>query len=153
MAQISNPRKEFNFSIQVIGAPINPFLCQVVELPEVSLEVAEHGDTNYDIKTGGRSKTGNITIDKIMTTSGADNYFFDWLLSVQDPFIGGGLTPAFYKRLLLITELAEDGRSVLNTWLCQGCFPVKINGQKLDRKSSDNSMEKIELSVDRVEKT
>ena len=152
MAQISNPRKEFNFSIQVVGAPINPFLCQVVELPEISLEVAEHGDTNHDIKTAGRVKVGNVSIDKIMTTSGADNYFFDWLASCQDMMIGGGLVPDAYKRSVLIKELAEDGTSVLNTWVCQGAFPMKINGQKLDRKSSDNSMEKVELSVDKVEK-
>lgn len=152
MAKVSNPRKEFNFSIQVTEAPINPFLCQVVELPEIIVEQAEHGDTNHDIKTAGRVSVGNITIDKILTTSGADNYFFDWLASCQDMMIGGGLVPDDYKRTILITELAEDGTSALNTWVCQGCWPTKINGQKLDRRSSDNSMEKIELSVDRTEK-
>lgn len=153
MAQISNPRKEFNFSITVIGAPINPFLCQSVEIPEVSVEQAEHGDANYDVKTAGRVKVGSLTIDKIMTTSGADNYFFDWLASCQDMMIGGGLTPTGYKRNIVVNELAEDGTSSINTWVLQGCWPMKINGQKFDRKSSDNSMEKIEVSVDRVEKT
>ena len=87
-----------------------------------------------------------------MTTSGADNYFFDWAYSVQDVMIGGGSPPDTYKRTILVKELAEDGTSVINTWVCEGAWPTKINGQKLDRKSSDNSMEKLELSVDRCEK-
>lgn len=152
MAQIENPRKEFNFSIQIAPAPINPFLAQKVDIPEISVDQTEHGDTNHDIKTGGRVKFGNVTISKIMTTSGADNYMFDWLYSVQDAIIGGGLTPTVYKRTVTITELAEDGTSILNTWILMGCWPTKINGMKLDRQSSDNTMETIELSVDKIEK-
>ena len=152
MAQIENPRKEFNFSIQIAPAPINPFLAQKVDIPEISIDQTEHGDTNHDIKTGGRVKFSNVTISKIMTTSGADNYMFDWAYSVQDAIIGGGLTPTAYKRTVTITELAEDGTSVLNTWILMGCWPTKINGMKLDRQSSDNTMETIELSVDKIEK-
>lgn len=152
MAQISNPRKEFNFSITIVGAPINPFLVQELQLPDIDIEQVEHGDTNFDVKTGGRVKTGNMQLEKIMTTSGADNYFFDWALGVQDSMIGGGSPPATYKRKILVKELAEDGTSAVNTWVCDGCWPAKINGQKFSRKSSDNSLEKLEISVDRCEK-
>lgn len=152
MAQISNPRKQFNFSIQIAPAPINPFLAQEVEIPDINVEPVSHGDTNHDIKTAGRVTYGNITINKIMTTSGSDNYMFDWLYSCQDPIIGGGNIPSFYKRVVTITELAEDGVSILNTWVCTGCFPVTINGMTLSRTSSDNTIESIELSVDKIEK-
>lgn len=152
MAQISNPRKQFNFTIQVAPAPINPFLAQKVEIPEITIEVAEHGDTNHNIKTAGRQMIGVISIEKIMTTSGADNYFWDWLNSCQDTLIGGGLVPDFYKRVVTISELAEDGTSILNTWVCRGCWPSKIDTMTLDRQSSDNTIEKIELSVDKIEK-
>lgn len=152
MAQISNPRKSFNFSIQIAPAPINPFLAQKVDLPEITIEQVEHGDTNHDIKTAGRVKLGNINISKIMTTSGSDNYMFDWAYSCQDAIIGGGLIPSQYKRIVIITELAEDGTSVLNTWVGMGCWPTKINGMTLDRLSSDNSIEQVELSVDKIEK-
>lgn len=152
MAQVSNPRKQFNFSIQIAPQPINPFLCQKVTVAEVSLDVTSHGDTNHDINTAGRVKVGKVTIEKIMTTSGADNYFFDWLYSAQDPIIGGGLIPDDYKRILTITELAEDGTSALNTWVCIGAFPSKINDMELSRVSSDNTIEKIELTIDKIEK-
>lgn len=152
MAQIENPRKKYNFSVQIAPLPINPFLVQKVTIPEKNIEVVEHGDVNYSVKTGGRATYGNITLEKLMITDGADNYMWDWAASVSDSIIGGGLVPSQYKRVLVITELAEDGTSILNTWVCTGCWPSKINGQDLDRVSSENSMESIELCVDIVEK-
>lgn len=152
MANITNPRKDFNFSIQVVAAPINPFLVQKVQLPDVTIMQAKHADTNYDVKTAGRIEIGEIEIEKIMTTSGADNYFWNWAMSCQDIMLGGGNVPNNYKRVILIQELAEDGTSVLNTWVGTGCWPNKINGQTLDRKSTENSLEKITMSVDQLEK-
>ena len=152
MAQVSNPRKEFNFTIQIAPTPINPFLVQKVDIPEITVEQATHGDTNHDIKTASRVKYSNITLSKIMTTSGADNFFYDWAASCQDVTIGGGLIPNEYKRVLTISELAEDGTSILNTWICTGCWPTKIAAMKLDRQSSDNTIESVEISVDTIEK-
>jgi len=152
MANIKSPRKKFNFSIQIVPAPINPFLAQKVTAPEISLGVAKHGDTNHDIKTAGRVEVGDITIEKIISTSGADNYFFDWLKSCQDELIGGGLVPDEYKRQIIITELAEDGTSILNTHLAIGAWPSKINGMDFDRMSTENSVESITLSVDKYDK-
>lgn len=152
MAQIENPRKKFNYSIQVIPAPINPFLAQKVTIPEIALGIVKHGDTNHDIKTAGRVEYGEINIEKISTTSGADNYFFDWITSCQDAIIGGGLLPSQYKRVVTITELAEDGTSVLNTWVCIGVWPQKINGTELDRQDTENTIESLVLCVDQIEK-
>ncbi len=152
MAQISNPRKVFNFSVQIAPIPIDPFLAQKVTIPEQSIDVVEHGDTNHDIKTGGRRKFGMIMMEKLMTTSGADNYMFDWLQSVQDATIGGGLVPPFYKRVMTIFELAEDGSSILNTWICTGVWPNKINAIDLNRQESDNTIESIEFCVDVIDK-
>jgi len=152
MAQITNPRKKFNFSIQIVPAPLNPFLAQKVEVPEITLQAVKHGDTNHDIKTAGRVEYGDVTIEKISTTSGADNYFFDWQASCQDAIIGGGLLPEQYKRVVTITELAEDGTSILNTWVLLGAWPTKIGAMELNRLDSDNTMESVTLSVDKIEK-
>lgn len=152
MAQVENPRKKFNYSIQIAPLPINPFLFQKVTIPDREVEVISHGDINYDVKTGGRVSFGNIMLEKLMVTDGADNYFWDWASSVSDAIIGGGLVPPQYKRTVIITELAEDGTSILNTWVCNGCWPAKINGQELDRNTGENSIESIEVCVDQVEK-
>jgi len=152
MAQIQNPRKKFNFSIQIVPQPINPFLAQKVVIPEVALGMVKHGDTNHDIKTAGRVEYGDVEIEKISTTSGADNYFFDWLVSCQDAVIGGGLLPNQYKRIITITELAEDGTSILNTWVLTGAWPNKINGTELSRQDTENTMESVSICVDKIEK-
>jgi phage tail-like protein len=152
MAKISNPRKGFNFTIQIAPLPIDAWLAQKVTIPQIEVEKTAHGDTNHDIKTGGRVKYNDIKIEKIMTTSGSDNYFYDWASSVADVWIGGGLVPNLYKRVLTITELAEDGQTPINTWICEGCWPTKINDMPLDRMSSENTIESIDISVDRIEK-
>jgi phage tail-like protein len=152
MANIENPRKDFNFSIQIVGEPINPFLVQKVKLGDISINQTKHGDTNHDIKTGGRVEIGDLELEKLLTTSGADNYMFDWAYSVQDVMLGGGLVPNQYKRTIIVNELAEDGTSVLNSWINIGCWPSKINGQDLSRMTTDNSLEKISFSVDKIDK-
>lgn len=152
MAQISNPRKKFLWQVTFVKHPLNPFLFQNLTLPEVSIDQVEHGDINHSIKTGGRVVVGNLTCEKLETTSGSDVWMWAWLMSVQDLLIGGGLTPKQYKETVKIDELAEDGVSVLNSWICQGVWPTKVNGQNLDRMSSDNTLESLEFSVDEVEK-
>lgn len=152
MAIIKNPRKQFNFDIQIAPLPINSFLVQQVKIGEVEIEQVMHGDTNHDVKTGGRINHPNITMEKIMTTSGADNFMWDWLKSVQDDVIGGGSVPTIYKRVMTVRELAEDGQSTLNTWVLTGVWPTKISGLDLNRQGSDNTIESIEFSVDNVEK-
>ena len=151
MAKIDNPRKQFNFSIQVATAPINPWLVQEVDIQE-SIDVTTHGDTNHDIKTGGRSMIGKLTLRKLMLTDGADNYFFDWMASVADRLIGGGLVPNLYKRTLIINELAEDGATIINTWVATGCWPSKRSAIELRRQQSDNTIEELELEVDDFQK-
>ena len=153
MANIENPRKEFCFTIEFPAFPLNPFLVQDVEIPDVEVDSTSHGDANYEVKTGGRKKFGDIVLKKLLTTDPqGDTYFFDWQILVQDALTGGGMTPLGYKRVVIIKELAEDGISVINTWIATGVWPKKIAGQKNSRMSSDNTIEEITLSVDIVDK-
>ena len=153
MAKIS-PRKSFNFSISFPGYPYEPFLVQKANMPDTEVEVAEHSEGNHDVKTGGRIKIGNITLENIMrTTPGFESMFFwDWKNLVADPILNGGVEPAGYYRTMIVKELGTDGKSVINQWICYETFPVKLNGLPLDRKSSDNTIESVELSVNIVDK-
>ena len=150
MANIVNPRKQFQFSISAPG--LNPFLAQKVVIPEVSLDVVEHGDTNFDVKTAGRKKLGKIMIDKIATAISPDNWIDNWINECQNEFLGGGLLPAIYKRTITIDQYSNDGISIINSWICFGTWPSKRNGIELDRKGSDNTLESIELEVDQIQK-
>ncbi len=150
MANIANPRKQFNFSLSTPG--LNPFLAQKVTIPEISIDVEEHGDTNFDVKTGGRKKLGKIMIEKIMTAIGSDNWIDDWMNEVQNEMLGGGFLPSLYKRTVTIDEYSSDGVTIINTHVCFGCWPSKRNGIELDRKGSANTTQSCELEVDQIQK-
>lgn len=114
----------------------------------MEIEQVEHGDTNHNIKTAGKVSIGNLIVEKLSTTSGSDTWINDWLQSCQDIILGGGNIPSLYKETCVVCELAEDGVSVLNTHVYDGVWPCKSTGIELDRSSSENTIEKIEFSVD-----
>jgi phage tail-like protein len=147
MANVSNPHKKFQFSIAILG--MNPFLAQKVTTAERDLDQVEHGEGNHVIKTAGMVKLGNIMVEKISSADGPDRLFWDWIASIQNEFIGGGLIPDNYKFPIQIQKYATDGLTVIATWNYIGCWVKKINGVELDRVSSENTIESLELSVDR----
>ena len=151
-AKVKNPRKKFLWQITFVKHPLNPYLFQEVSLPELEIEQVSHGDINRDVKTGGRITVGNLVCHKLESTSGSDTWLWDWLMSVQDLILGGGLTPSEYWETVRVDELAEDGVSILNSWICEEVWPSKVNSQDLDRMSSDNTLEEIEFSVGTVNK-
>lgn len=146
MAQLANPRKQFNFNITVAG--LNSFLAQKVSIPEQSFDVTEHGDTNFLVKTGGIKKFGKITIEKISRATGPDNWLNNWMSEIQDTALGGGLLPSGYKRTVIIEQYSTDGVTVINRYAAYGCWPSKRDAIDLSRTGNDNTMEKFELECD-----
>lgn len=151
-AQVKNPRKKFNFSISFPKHPLNPYLCQKVNLPDIEIEQVTHGDINRDVKTAGRVTIGNLTVEKLLVTSGSDTWALDWLYACQDHINGGGLVPEQYWEEMVVNELAEDGVSIIQSWIFTEVWPCKITGLELDRTSSDNTIEVIEFSVGTIDK-
>ena len=149
MANVANPRKQFNFDISSPG--VNSFLCQKVTIPDFEIDVVAHGDTNYDVKTGGRHKYGALMIEKIASATVSDIYIWVWMQEIQDVILGGGILPFLYKRTIEVTQFSTDGILVLNSWVMKGCWPSKINGLEYNRLGSENTLESIEIQVDTVE--
>ena len=152
MAKFANPRKRFNFSIQISPDPINPFLFQKVTVPDADIEEVAHGDTNHDIKTAGRVTYGKIVCEKLKPSDLGDSYMWSWFDTCQSSVLGGGAPPQIYKKVITIVEMAEDGATVLNTWVAQGVWPSSLPGTELDRGSSENTIENVEFSVDKLTK-
>jgi len=156
MAAIKNPRKGFNFKIEIAGAGfLNSFLFQDVELGEIEIEAVPHGDTNHDVNTAGRVKYGNTKLQKLLTTTPTDKanqFFFDWGVDCADGMTGGGLPPATTWKDIYIYELAEDNRMVLNTWVLYNCWPTRINGQSFKRMEGANSLESLEIVNEVIDK-
>lgn len=151
-AKVKNPRKKFLFSISFPNHPINAYLCQKVTAPDIEIDQVTHGDINRDVKTAGRVSVGNMTVEKLMTTSGSDTWIWDWLFSCQDMILGGGLVPSDYWEVVEVSDLAEDGVSVLNVHHYEEVWPCKISGLEWDRTASENTIESIEFSVGTVDR-
>ena len=151
-AKVKNPRKKFLFGIAFPKHPFNVFLAQKVTMPDIEIEEVAHGDINRDVKTAGRVTIGTLTVEKLMTTSGPDNWLHDWLYACQDHINGGGLAPMQYWETMLVYEYAEDGQTVINTHICTEVWPKKVTGLEFDRMSSDNTIESIEFSVGTCDK-
>jgi len=149
MAKIANPRKQFQFNISVPG--LNPWLAQKVRLPDLEIDMVEHGDTNFIVKTAGIKKTGTLNIEKISPADGIDSYVWDWMRQIQDTDFGGGDLPSNYKVDLIVEQYSNDGVTVIGRWLLIGCWPQKVNGIEYDRTGSNNTVESIDFCVDRME--
>ena len=150
---IVNPRKKFNFRVNILPLPIIPtFSVQQITLGESAIDITEHGFGNTVIKTGGLVKIGNLTMERIMEASSGDiaSSLWAWHLMVQDPAKQIGGSPLDYKRILQIDELATGMGDLvaLNTWYAIGAWPATINGREFDRTSSDNLVDSIEFSID-----
>jgi len=155
MAQISNPHKVFQFSIELPG--LNPFLAQEVTLPDDGVAVVEHGDTNFKVKTAGLREIGTLKVKKIQPgdKNSKDSplflYFRDWVNSIQNTNFGGGAVPDAYKVTARVVEYATDGQTPLAYHKYLGVWPSKINGRTLNRLASENSIDEIEFQLDEVD--
>lgn len=148
MAKVPNPRKQFQFNIILPG--LNPFLAQDVKLPDNEFDRAEHGDTNYDVKTAGKRKVGDLSVSKIMQAASIDSYFYAWADRIQNFLSGGGELPSQYKVSAIIEEYSNDGVTVICRHVLNGVWPMKINGVELSRKGSENTIQALEFSVDTI---
>ncbi len=145
-AKISNPRKSFQFGIFIPG--LNPFLAQTVKLPDLELDVVEHGDTNFDVKTAGKQKLGMLSITKISPQADIDRFVWLWIRRIQDTRLGGGLPPSAYKYTAIVEQYGADGISVIHRWEFFGVWPQKVNGIEFSRQASENTIENIDFCVD-----
>lgn len=148
MAKVQNPRKQFQFTIIIPG--LNPFLAQEVKMVDVDLDSAEHGDTNFLVKTAGIKKLGQLQVNKICPADSTDTYFRGWQKRIQNTATGGGQLPSQYKVAILVEEYSADGVTVIERTTYIGCWPKKVNGKDLNRKGSDNTVQQIEFEVDEV---
>lgn len=149
MPQVSDTRKVFNWRIDIGG--IDQFEVQDLELPEIEIAEVLHGDTNYDVKTPGKVKVGEMVLNKVRPAPQSDTRFWDWLSRAQNMY-GGSTLAAGYQETLVVRELGPDGIITLNSYVCEGCWVKKVKQSKFDRMSSDNVIETAALSVNRIYK-
>lgn len=135
---MANIRKSFLFAVDIDG--VESAKVQKVSGLSSEFETAEHGAGRSKIKTAGLETAGDVTLETIQTMQGivAENFFWRWHKSRT-------------KKDIIIRELAEDETTTLVTWLLSGCLCKKFEKSEFSRTSSDNLMQTVTLSVDRLD--
>lgn len=150
LANPVNPRKKFPWSVEFEG--LEPALVQKVQLPELSVDVQEHGVSNIVVKTGGMVKVGDCVLSKLMFMNKNENWAYNWLREVSDPETGVVGLPSQYKKNGYIIFYGPDMESVLEKWQIIGAFPKTLSKEELDRAATENLIEVVTLSVDTVKR-
>lgn len=151
---IADTHKKFQFRIIITQATgISNFGAQKVTEPEESVEEALHGDANHDIKTPGRYKIEDITIEKLRPLSdGVLNLYPAFLLqAAQNPFTGGGATMSEILFEMEIQELAPNQVDIITTTRYVNCWVKKVKKGEKDRLSSDNTMDSITICTQKAD--
>lgn len=146
MAEVDDPKKVFNFG--VIAPGLNPYSVQECDLPDFDLDIVEHGESNHMVGTAGMIKFGDMTLTKLRPVSGGDNWIWDWIQSIQNVITGGGSLPQQYKRNFNVVQYSYDNITITDNWGCNGAIPKKLNGLKLSKTKSENSLEEITFHLD-----
>lgn len=147
MAQIANPRKVFNFRVEIEG--VDQWEIQKVTVPEIEIEAVEHGDANFSVKTAGRITVGDLVMEKLRPLPASDVWAWMWLQDAQNIQTGGGKLQANVNRNIVIKEMSTDGVTTVNRWFCEGSWVKKISQSDFDRATSDNIIETVTFSVDK----
>jgi hypothetical protein len=158
---VRNPRKAFNFLIEVMGMSfMPPFGAQEVTLPDSVVDAVEHGFGNTVLKTAGLVKPGTLKINRIISLDPTgiaaleSEGFHLWQQKAQNAYAQSGGDPDDYKFTVVVKEIGNTGilsgaePQVVATHTCIGCWPGTINGREFKRADSANLVEAVELHVD-----
>jgi hypothetical protein len=146
MARIVNPRKGHNFFL-VLGG-VDQFLIQEITFPDLSVDVVEHGDINYIVKTPGIMKIGPMELKKLSPTEATDNWALLWLFAAQTPGVGG-LIPAALTQSVIIEERDASNMVTVSKILWEGAWVSQVQRAHSTRVASENRIESVTLQVER----
>lgn len=143
-----NPHKKFAYKVEIYG--IDSFKVQKVKLPEFGTETAEHGVANIKIKTAGMHNAGDVELSNLWDFGKRNSFAYNWLRLASNPENGRIGIPSEYKKDGYILQLDVDLNRVITKIGIFGCFPKSIDLDEFDSLSSENTMEKLVLSCDRI---
>jgi phage tail-like protein len=147
----SDQRKTFRFLIEVDGLDLAH--CRKANIPEVEVAPVEHAHAGagHTIKTAGRRKVGDITLEKTMPADGADVWAWNWLNTEVRASDGTSKGAEVYKKIVTIIHLGNNDEPI-QKWTATGCWPTKVSPSANDAMQEGEAfVESITLSVDDLE--
>jgi len=138
------PLAKFYFEVTIDELPVLGF--QAVEGLESEISVMEYRPGNapflFKSKRPGMVTYSNITLKKGMFAADA-NLKDWWKLYAWDKSENRN------KRRQILIELKDEADTVMMSWTCKGCFPVKFTPTALDAEAdSEVAIEEIELACE-----
>lgn len=129
-----DPFKNYNFLVEIDGIAQASFSeCTGLRVEVDVIEYREGGDLSSVRKLPGRSKFGDITLKRGITTS---KELQEWLESVLN-----GVTNRKNGAIVLL----DDERKPIARWNFLNAFPRKWEGPDLNAKASDVAIETLTL--------
>ena len=137
----NDPYKNFNFLVEIDGIAQAGFSeCTGLRVEIDVIEYREGGEISSVRKLPGRSKVGDITLKRGITTS---KDLHDWLESIRN-----GVANRKNGAIVLL----DDARKPVVRWNFVNAFPRKWEGPNLDAKGSDVAIETLTLCCEGLER-
>jgi len=149
LATVIDPRKSFRYTIAING--LVTALVRKVNIPDVEIAEDKHGfgGLPYDLKTAGKMKFGDITLEKVMPAGLPDLWAYNWLKTVINPETNLGGHAINYKRNVTIIHLSPEDVPI-GWWRVMGAWPKKLAYSENDAlKEADAVIEKVTLACDK----
>ena len=154
--EISNPQRAYEYEVEVIGASSSgsfPLLTQkvrTVTIPQKSVETFEINWKGRKVQHSGRDASAKqVTVEFWSTEDrGAYSFFNDWINSINNDEIGGGVTKDVYKGEVVIRTYATDSSSVTGTNRLVNAWPSELSDVSLDYTNSDAMVFSVTFTFD-----
>lgn len=147
-----NPVKRTRYKIiegdlEVVG----PDAIAAIQIPNVTIETAEHVEANHRRKTPTIINVEDFTI-KLFEDQEQRN---DWWLTKlpYDQDTGAFLDPVNTEFSITIQQLAYDGVTTIREWEVKQCLAIGSSFEESERTSADNQIRTITLSPTRMTET
>jgi phage tail-like protein len=136
--------QKWQWAVEINGFRAGLFI--KVKWPDHESEVVEFnpGGSMHAQKAAGRSKYGNIELERGIPQENPDTSLRDWRRQVVTVNAGVGGVPGDYMRDVDLVEYARDGKEVRRVRV-YGAFPEKMEYGEGDGGSSDNKIETMTL--------
>jgi phage tail-like protein len=136
-----DPFKNFNFLVEIDGIAQAGFSeCTGLQLEVDVIEYRDGGDVTSVRKLPGRTKVGDITLSRGITTS---KELQEWIESIRD---------GVADRKNGVIVLLDDKRQEVARWKFINAFPRKWEGPNLNAKGSDVAIETLTLCCEGLER-
>lgn len=138
------PHKQSKWLLEVNGVDVATF--QTINIPEKTIETAEHVEGDLKIKTPSLVSVSDMTVGKLINMLEVDTYFNDWFNQVKNTKAGTGGLPSDYERTIRV-RLLDDQNNTTRLYEMTGCYPISLGSIDLDKTSSDNIIEEMTINV------